>query len=261
MQISTEGKIGIWLGLIALGGGGAIMVAPQHIEIGWTLIDIALVGAVMLVSHHVSNSLQIKPECRMIPLVGMIVFGLSFVGCAAWYFWPASQTTVVPTQTTASGPVPVLGSLQYVVFTAHVTRKNSTKQTSVQMMVEVRNANNYLVQYHVHMRGNVNDKSPSPTDTEFDGYIGANETRQLMYSRIDDVPANEHPDINKPVLWGILDYDVTYWAAENSSGVKRQTSKTCRFEMTRPFSKDMKPNEYKETRLDTVIKLSNEIEK
>lgn len=28
---------------------------------------------------------------RMIPLIGMIVFGVGFVGCATWYFWPFGQ--------------------------------------------------------------------------------------------------------------------------------------------------------------------------
>jgi Leucine-rich repeat (LRR) protein len=30
---------------------------------------------------------------RMFPLFGMAVFGLGFLGCAAWYFWPAKEAT------------------------------------------------------------------------------------------------------------------------------------------------------------------------
>jgi hypothetical protein len=29
---------------------------------------------------------------RMLPLIGMIVFGIGFIGCAAWYFWPANAS-------------------------------------------------------------------------------------------------------------------------------------------------------------------------
>jgi hypothetical protein len=35
---------------------------------------------------------------RMLPLIGMAVFGLGFLGCAAWYFWPAKE---MPAQTIA----------------------------------------------------------------------------------------------------------------------------------------------------------------
>jgi len=55
MAISTEGKIGIGLGLVALLGAGAIMVAPQELWIGWTLIVGAIVGLVGLGIYHVSS--------------------------------------------------------------------------------------------------------------------------------------------------------------------------------------------------------------
>jgi hypothetical protein len=32
---------------------------------------------------------------RMIPLIGMILFGIGFIGCASWYFWPTSNTVLV----------------------------------------------------------------------------------------------------------------------------------------------------------------------
>jgi len=44
MQISIEGKLGILLGLLALGGGGAVWVAPDHTEIGWLMIATAGTG-------------------------------------------------------------------------------------------------------------------------------------------------------------------------------------------------------------------------
>jgi hypothetical protein len=52
MQLSGEGKTGILLALIGLGGAGAIVVAPAHTEIGWLLIAISVIGGVMLSSHH-----------------------------------------------------------------------------------------------------------------------------------------------------------------------------------------------------------------
>ncbi len=52
MQISTEGTIGIALGLVGLAGAGAIMVFPQDIEIGWCLIAVAVIGAIWLAIAH-----------------------------------------------------------------------------------------------------------------------------------------------------------------------------------------------------------------
>jgi hypothetical protein len=52
MHISGAGKIGIALALLALGGGGAVMVAPEQLWIGWTLITLAVSGAVALTIHH-----------------------------------------------------------------------------------------------------------------------------------------------------------------------------------------------------------------
>jgi hypothetical protein len=52
MHISGEGKLGIALGLVGLAGGGAMMVAPTHTEIGWTLIAIAVAGFVTIGIHH-----------------------------------------------------------------------------------------------------------------------------------------------------------------------------------------------------------------
>jgi hypothetical protein len=52
MEITTEGKLGLCLGLVALAGGGAMMVAPDKLWIGWTLIALAGVGAIGLGFHH-----------------------------------------------------------------------------------------------------------------------------------------------------------------------------------------------------------------
>ena len=54
-RITFEGKIGIALGLLGLLGAGAIMVAPQHLLIGWGLIGLALVGLVLLFCIHIAS--------------------------------------------------------------------------------------------------------------------------------------------------------------------------------------------------------------
>jgi hypothetical protein len=54
MQISDEGKIGIALALLGLGGGGALFVLPHPYAdyVGWSQISISVVGLALLGLHH-----------------------------------------------------------------------------------------------------------------------------------------------------------------------------------------------------------------
>jgi hypothetical protein len=54
MRISGEGTAGLIVGLVALGGGGAIWVAPEQLWIGWSLLAIAALGGIALFVHHYS---------------------------------------------------------------------------------------------------------------------------------------------------------------------------------------------------------------
>jgi hypothetical protein len=76
MQISDEGRIGIGLGLLALGGGGAIMVAPEQLWIGWGMIGVAAVGAAALLAHHFQKAI------RGIPVLVLVGTGLIIAGGA-----------------------------------------------------------------------------------------------------------------------------------------------------------------------------------
>jgi hypothetical protein len=60
-HISFEGKIAIALALLALLGTGAIMIAPQQMWIGWTLVAVAVVGFVLLGIHHISSVVAPRP--------------------------------------------------------------------------------------------------------------------------------------------------------------------------------------------------------
>jgi hypothetical protein len=52
MHISAEGTFGIALGLVGIFGAGAMMIWPQHTEIGWGLIVFAAIGAGLLAGYH-----------------------------------------------------------------------------------------------------------------------------------------------------------------------------------------------------------------
>lgn len=91
MAISTEGKLGLLVGLIGLGGAGAVVIAPV---IGWVLMGIAAIGGVALAYHQFSARLarlwEPSARFRMIALVSMVVTGIGFLGSAAVYFWPTA---------------------------------------------------------------------------------------------------------------------------------------------------------------------------
>jgi hypothetical protein len=98
MAISAEGKLAILIGLLGLGGAGAIMVAPEHTEIGWSMIGVAALGGVMLAIHHFTGLWNPQQKTRMIALAGMIIFGVGFIGCAVVYFWPMARSIEAPAQ-------------------------------------------------------------------------------------------------------------------------------------------------------------------
>ncbi len=94
MQVGfDEGAAGVLLGLVALGGMGAVMIWPTRLWIGWALIAVAIAGF-MLWGAVVSGLW----EMRTIPKIGMILSAATLIGCAAWYFWP----TTIPNEISAS---------------------------------------------------------------------------------------------------------------------------------------------------------------
>jgi hypothetical protein len=85
-RFSTAEKLGFLLALLALAAGGVLAVAHGYLAnvVGWVMIATAVIGGILLAHHHFART-------RMIPLIGMIVFSVGFLTCAAWYFWPASD--------------------------------------------------------------------------------------------------------------------------------------------------------------------------
>jgi hypothetical protein len=83
MAISTEGKIGIALGLLGLLGAGAIMVAPTQLLIGWSMIAVSVIGAIWLLFSHFENWRN-----RITPAIGAMMLGVTFLGWIVWYFGP-----------------------------------------------------------------------------------------------------------------------------------------------------------------------------
>jgi hypothetical protein len=87
MQISSEGYIGIGLGLLSLAGAGAVVIAPDHTEIGWAMIALAGAGCVMLAHHHFNNWLDRRGYAFL--TIAVVLAALADV--AFYHFKPAPQ--------------------------------------------------------------------------------------------------------------------------------------------------------------------------
>jgi len=93
MHISGEGRIGFLLGLIGIGGAGAVWVVPNHTEIGWVLIAIAVIGVIVLGWHHFRETRSPLLSLGKVKRLGALIIiaaGVAITGIGvAWYFWPS----------------------------------------------------------------------------------------------------------------------------------------------------------------------------
>jgi hypothetical protein len=103
MQISDEGKIGIALGLLGLGGGGALFVLPHPYAdyVGWSLIGVSVLGLILLGLHHFKVRIgglllwlrrggrQMWPQYLMV--VSGAIFLVGFVGFLQLNVTPPEQ--------------------------------------------------------------------------------------------------------------------------------------------------------------------------
>lgn len=62
---------------------------------GSSFITLVLLGiAAILAIRGERAAEQEGAKKRLLPLIGIIVFGLGFCGCAAWYFWPTETAQI-----------------------------------------------------------------------------------------------------------------------------------------------------------------------
>ncbi len=118
MQVSDEGKIGIALALLGLGGGGALFVLPHPYAdyVGWTLIGISILGLILLGLHHFKASIGglglwlRRGVKKMWPQYLMVASGiLFFIGLVG--FLQLNVTPPSTKQTEATTETPSLLSL------------------------------------------------------------------------------------------------------------------------------------------------------
>lgn len=68
---------------------------------------------------------------RMIPLVGMILFGIGFIGCASWYFWPIDTKNGNARAHVAQPPS--LLTLFMTDFRSHITGTKTNYTTNIEI--------------------------------------------------------------------------------------------------------------------------------
>lgn len=102
--------VGILVGGASLPAGVALMAAPQlfldhpsHQVLQFcvfgglaltALMFLAAIGIALRDEESAKRRGQARP---MLAIVGMAVFGIGFIACAAWYFWP-TQARITPAQ-------------------------------------------------------------------------------------------------------------------------------------------------------------------
>jgi hypothetical protein len=249
---------------LALGTGVSLtMGGDGSTEFLWARICYLIAAAALVAAYAIWLRSSTQLQTTRI-LIGILIGGLVFAGTPELFRWVDSRqnkqtalNTIVRSQT----DVPSLGSLAYLNFIAEIQRQVSTMKTSVQMKVKVRNNNNFLIAYHAHLSGQIGARSSLPID--FDGFIPANQSGELIFTRLDDVKVDESSVFPDPVLSGFLRYVVTYWAASSPTGTRRTTARTCEFALTEPFTPPsrFKPGQLRQSMFETTIRFSDEIEK
>ena len=65
----------------------AVIVSPQSLF--WRAVLFGGIYLFLICAVLISLDMRkpLKERSRMVPLIGMVVFGLGFLGCTIWYFW------------------------------------------------------------------------------------------------------------------------------------------------------------------------------
>jgi hypothetical protein len=136
-SISTEGKIGIFLALIGLLGAGAIMIAPQQLWIGWSLIAIAVIGLIILGFYHFWGRIHTPAGQATIGAVAIAVILSAEYGYYTGYFengLPSFGPSVTPQSQGPTLPpgLPIQSRLERFIFTCDVPPPTNDQEVAEQ---------------------------------------------------------------------------------------------------------------------------------
>jgi len=95
MAISTEGKIGIALGLVGIGAGGIIGVASGVLITGWICVAFSVWGLILLGAYHFWHERRPALLSAAYPIAGAGFLASAFV--ATLWVWSLPPAPPVPT--------------------------------------------------------------------------------------------------------------------------------------------------------------------
>ncbi len=233
MAISTEGKIGIGLALLFGAGSGAMMVAPNHLEIGWSLIAFSLAGLIALGWHHF---LGVR-EKKMVAFYGMIICGVGLLFFSILYFWPPRQlsNSIISEQLHEELDDPPIGGIKYVNTTLEIAHSHSKNIYAGRVKVEFFNDTAKLIFFHATTAGRINEIPFGQNKIEFDGYAYPKSAFHLFSTRLSDIPIEKQKGAIEPSVHCIYEYDINYRFAEQKK-FSRRTAKGLRIEYYAPIA-------------------------
>ncbi|GLR67635.1 hypothetical protein GCM10010909_23160 [Acidocella aquatica] len=232
ISLSTEGVVGLFFSLLTY---LIPLTWPWHV---FCVLLTCAIGVDVVRRMPLKNNLRVVFQV----LIVAAVIGLNFEPIYSKIF--------------PSAPVPSIGSLEYVSATIKFVRKLSTGDDYVQMQVQLKNENPYLIQYSATLSGSANGKTPQQKQVVLKGYVAANSRIFLIYNDIYNVKLNGNGEF-MPAFVGILKYNVKYRSVMETDFV-RSTGKTLRFISPFGSAEIYKPmNEI----FPIVVRFDSEIEK
>lgn len=203
---------------------------------------------------------MIWPQILMVICFAGFMVGLTaFLQTNAHAPNPAPKVPTKHPATTSEGPK--IGSLTLLQFMPLIQRKVSTNEASVQPGAELRNDNDFVIEVEGVLKGAANTVTGYPLEVRVRTFIGAHETKTIMYQRLEAVPLNGRVDLGRPALMGGMDYDISYWRADAPNAGKRRTSKRCLFEIREPLNNTLpQQGTMREQPYKLYVTLQNEIE-
>lgn len=203
-------------------GGMGTFISRIIFTVFCTAIGRGVVAAFNL-DQWVATMIEVAPQSSILSAVIWVGSGLFGVVCVlTWHLFHIGERIE-----TVLGK-PEKGSLVYRKFIPQINRSQSTGRTDITMKLVLENKNNRLIYFNAAVTGDVNGKTPTPHEMVTDGNIPPNETINLIYTTITNVPIPSDVDLDTPYLHGRFSYSVAYSSLESMRGA-RMTRKRLEF--------------------------------
>lgn len=166
---------------------------------------------------------EMKPS---IPAILLFLAGALLIGLSIHVSLQSSRLANVSNENAK------LGSLTFEEpFVARLSRNITTGQTNAELVVNLKNNNDFLLGFRAAIGGSVNgavfQTNAGEARLNFEGFVSANKSVALIL-RIPNVPSAP-PGANSLMTTGSFTYDVTYFPAQSKTQTRR-TAKEIAFE-------------------------------